>query len=965
MGISVSSSVSLSALQSLFSSSSTSGGNLESSTGNLEAVLDAAYGVSTTTSSTSSTSTSDSSSSSVQYAPTPPWEESSQPSPSKLVKNALSGASFFNPSAAKLDLTTGASAAENSDYKNLFALYSGLNTLYSIADEASGNISSAQLSQLENAFSNGMSQLQKFLSTTSFSKLDITEGTLQQSQISSATTPAQAYAYTTQALNTTGNSDAVVPAFEGNVSFDVNVQLSGNATTTVPINLAGMGSTPRTIGNVVTYMNNQLSAAGVYVNFSAEQIAAQPDTITVGNQTVTVSSGNMSWALQVNTNPAETVTLSAPQTGAEVYVGQIVGDQTSSIGPTGATVAADAQSQLLTFNASGDGVTGPSTPAFAASTQLTTTSLGSSVNSVQATAVAPDGSVYVLANVNATTTGGATPGGQDVALMEYDSAGNLLFSTDLGSASSASGLSLAVSPDGSQVAVVGTVNGSLSGNQTVNQSTGPDGFVAVYDSQGDLQWEQQDDGLTPNQANAVAFGANGTVYVTGQSQTTTGVADPTAPSDSYLQAFNSSGVQVSNTQIATGGTNTGDAVAVDGNDVYVAGVQNGDAVVSEYDMTNPSSPTLVASRNLGSLGGGAIVGLAVQDGTVYVGGTTTNGDLDAGAVTSADSGGGLNSFAATLSTGLAPAASDAIAYYGGSGSTAATAMTVANGDVYLTGTVSGSLPNEPAIGNQDGFIAALNVAAGTVDYAQRFTGQDGQVDPTSIAVASNGESVLDQFGLPEGVVDGPVSNLITSATSVKAGDSFGISVNGGAPITITIQADDTMASLSSEIAAATGSSVKVSVAPGPNGSNALEVQPGYPGATVRLIDGPSGSDALEGLGLKPGVVADTKTSGTVTKLAGSGTPIYGLGIPGNLDLSSAADIKTAKVQLAGAISVVEQAYQNLANAATPASVLALQKAQSSGSAPKYLTDQIANYQAALERLTAGSSSSSSGVSSLL
>ena len=63
-------------------------------------------------------------------------------------------------------------------------------------------------------------------------------------------------------------------------------------------------------------------------------------------------------------------------------------------------------------------------------------------------------------------------------------------------------------------------------------------------------------------------------------------------------------------------------------------VQNGDAVVSEYDLSNPQSPTLVASRDLGSLGGGGIAGVSVQNGTVYVAGNTRNTSLNAGTVTS-------------------------------------------------------------------------------------------------------------------------------------------------------------------------------------------------------------------------------------------------------------------------------------------------------------------------------------------
>ena len=913
-------------------------------------------------STSSSSSTSTSSAATTLYAPTAPWNETSQPTQSQLVKQAMSGDSLFNPSAAQLDLPNA-----SADYKKLFALYSGLNTLYSIATEASGaNVSSLQLSQLQTAFNSGMTQLDKYLGNTTYQNLKLTGGSIQSTQTTSVSTPSQPTSYTTAALNTTGNSSAAVPAFEGNVSFDVNAQVGGNPETTVAINLADMGSTPRTIGNVVSYMNSQLSAAGVFSTFSADPIAPVPDTYTVGNQTVTVSAGNQSWALQLNTDPSETITLSAPQTGAAVYIGQVVGNQTSTTNSNGQTVAADAQSQLLKLNASGDGVVGPSQGPDATSDTLSNTSLGSGVNSIQATALAPDGSLYVLADVNTTTDGTTPAGGQDVALQQYDSAGQLVFSTDLGSASSASGLSLAVSPDGSQVAITGTVTGSLTADQTVNDPTGANSFVAVYDSQGDQVWSQQDDEDTPNQANAVAFDANGNVYVTGQTNTNTGVEAAGGPASSYLQVFSSTGTQIADTQIATNGSNTSNGIAVDGNDVYVAGVQNGDAVVNEYDVTTPSSPTLVATRNLGDLNGGNIVGVSVQNGTVYVAGTTGNGSLNAGTVTSAASSGAMNTFAATLATGLAPASSDAIAYYGGTGNTVATGMTVANGDVWLTGTATGDLPGEPAIGAQDGFVAALNVGTGAVDYNQRFTGEDGQVAPTSIAVAPTGESVLDQLGLPQGVVDGPVSDLVTATTPVEAGDSFGISVNGGAPVTITVQDTDTMTSLATEISQATGFAVNATTSYGANASTTLEIQPAYPGSTVTLIDGPSGSDALSGLGLKPGVVADTSTNKSgVTTLSGSGSPIYGLGLPSTLDLSSTADIKTAQVQLAGAISVFESAYKNLANAATPAAVLALQKAQASGTTPKYLTNEIASYQAALTRLTAGSSSSSTtGLASL-
>jgi hypothetical protein len=902
-----------------------------------------------------------SSAATAQYAPTPPWQQA-QPSQSKLVQQAMGGAHLFNPSAAKLDMP-GASA----DYKSLFALYSGLNSLYAIAQAATAKgVTSLQQTQLQNAFESGMAQLDTFLGATSFAKIKLTEGVKGSEQTTTASTPAQATSYSTTALNVSGNSSAEVPAFEGNVSFDVNVQL-GSGNTSVPIDLNGMGATPRTLSNVITYMNGELKTAGVVgVSFASKALPATADTIQVGNQTVTVSSGQPSWGLTLHTNPAETVTLSAPTTAPAIYVSQVVGSQQTSISGNGSSVAPDAQSQLLKFDTAGN-ITPAVAPAHGVDGQIFTKALGSAVTSVQSTATSADGSVYVLANIDQTPTGTAPDGGQDVALMKYDSAGHLLFQTDLGSASSASGLSLAVSADGAQVAVAGQVTGSLTAGQTVSDPTGANSFVSVYDSQGNQVWTQQDDGLTPNQANAVAFGANGEVYVTGQSQATATGIGPAAPSNSYLQVFSATGSQVSNTKIATGGTNTSSGIAVDGNNVYVAGVQNGEAVVTEYDMTTPKSPTLVASRDLGSLGGGNVVGIQVQNGTVYVAGSARNGSLNAGAVTSAASGAGLNAFAATLSTGLAPAAGDAIAYYGGSGDTRASGMTVANGEVYLTGSATGDLPGEPAIGANDGFVASLDVANGQVGYAQRFTGLDGKVAPTSIAASQTGASILDQLGLPQGVVDGPVSNLITANTGVKAGDSFQIATNGGPPVTVTIKSTDTFASLATEISQKAGFNVKVSTTfAGVNGATALEIQPASPASTVRLLSGPTGKDALSELGLSPGLVVNTSSHNGVTVVQGSGEPVYGLGIPAALDLSTAADAKKAQVQIAGALQVVETAYQNLKNAATPAPVLALQKAQTSGKTPAYLSSEIANYQAALNRLTAGqSSSSTTGLSSLL
>jgi hypothetical protein len=72
------------------------------------------------------------------------------------------------------------------------------------------------------------------------------------------------------------------------------------------------------------------------------------------------------------------------------------------------------------------------------------------------------------------------------------------------------------------------------------------------------------------------------------------------------------------------------ATGADGS-LYVAGMQNGHAIVSKYGSGDISAaPTW--TMDLGDLSaGGAIGGLAVANGQVYVSGATTNPNLTAGA----------------------------------------------------------------------------------------------------------------------------------------------------------------------------------------------------------------------------------------------------------------------------------------------------------------------------------------------
>jgi hypothetical protein len=138
-----------------------------------------------------------------------------------------------------------------------------------------------------------------------------------------------------------------------------------------------------------------------------------------------------------------------------------------------------------------------------------------------------------------------------------------------------------------------------------------------------------------------------------------------------------------------------------------------------------------------------------------------------------------------------------------------------------------------------------------------------------------------------------------------------------------------------------------------NGVRALKVEPISPRVIVELGAGPNNKNALEPLGIPEGVVRLTEVgSDGKTKPADGKSQIYGLSFDGSLSLTTDEQIRHTLAELATAMGVVRTAYKDLVTAATPKST-ADQVAAAAGKAPAYLTAQIANYQAALNRLTGG------------
>lgn len=888
--------------------------------------------------------------------PTPPWY-TAQASQSALVQQALAGQPFINTSSAKLSVV-GTNASVNQDYKNLFALYQGLNTLYALSQQATAsNNTNLQQTELRQAFNSGVGQVESFLQGGNFKNLTLVQGSVATQETSASSVSLGSATYVGQNI-VQDSSSTDAPAFDGDVQFSMTVTDGGGAQKTIAFNLADMGTTTRSLANVLSYLNDQLAAAGVKTRFATQRTPGQAETTQVGSKTVTLGTSPDQWALTVVGAPTETVSLSAPATADAVYVAQ------------GSGASGSAGQQLLKFQTdTTQGSAPPPAQALPGETHVTAgeaweDNLPSTVSGVQATAAGPDGSVYVLADVNGKTSGQILQGASDVALMKYDSAGNLVFTQTLGASQSASGYGLAVSADG-EVAVTGSVTGSLNpGDGLTSGETSA--FVNVYDTSGNQLWSQTVapvTGVGNAQGNAVAFGAGDSVYLVGQSDAPlAGGGSATGSTNGFVAGFSSTGTKQFLTQYGATGTNRATAVTVDGNSVLVGGVENGSAVVRSYDISSPTAPALTAQRNLGFLQGGSVAGIALNNGQLIVAGTTSNTGLSAGTTTAAG-GTGSNAFVAALDPGLQSSSSDSIAYYQDQGSTTATAVTVANGQVYIAGaagptiTVAGSgvtssgQTTTPQTG-QAGYIAQIDPTTGQIGFSTSLEGADGIAAPTSIAVSTGGASVLDRLGLPTGTISQTGnSDLLTTATSVQAGDYFYLQgIAGQPPVKVTVQADDTWKTLAARIQQASNFRISATVNTTAT-SQTLVLKAADPDASAQILAGPAGKNALTSLGLTPGLIqpSASKSSSSSSSSKASSTT-FGLNLSATLDVNTATDAKHAGAQLLAAMAVVKSAYQALVSANAPKSAATQ---TSSKPIPAYLTAQISNYAAALARLTGG------------
>ncbi|GGZ39477.1 transcriptional regulator [Asticcacaulis endophyticus] len=960
----------------------------------LQSYYNAKAGVNSGVSSLTNASTATNSPTGTTKAPSAPWEtKSGAASSDELVRKVMAGSKFIKEGNVSLDL-----AGASQDYKKLFTLYQGLNTLMGIANKAQENTTTSTVMRtLQRLFTSGMSEIQDYVSDAELDHVSLVQGALTEKLKSTTGVARTDTTYVAKDIHK-GSATSSVKAFEGDVKFNIAINPPSAGLYTpknVEIDLSEMGTTNRSMGNVVNFINSKLKDAGATTRFTVERTPAKAETIKVGEKEVTVNKGLDTFSLKVQGTTTELIKFSAAQMSDSVYVVQTTGDTDNDDKDKPETLD-DLSTQLVKFQADISG-TNPST----ATAGVTDTYwsegrtgqavLEENITNVRQTVSGADGSVYVLADVDGEVDGQGIKGTKDVALIKYDSAGKMLYTRTLGAADQASGLAMTVSADG-KVAIAGSVTGEL-GVQTTKTFTSADGktyttstyettkgynesisdsFVTVFDAAGDELWTQRRGSIGMDEALSVSFGTDGSVYVGGRAQgTMSGATDGAATAqgvtsaggwDAYVMKFSATGGYQSTTQFGTSATDAANAMTVDGNTLYVAANENGNAVLRSYDLTS-GKPVLSETRDLGNLGGGSISSVSVYDGKVYLGGSANQSTTATGANTKLMDGvsaghaytGGQDAFALSVSKDLGDTSADAVSFYGSSESEANAKVTFSDGKAWIAFQTKGAVDGTTKIGEKDAVLARVDVESGDVEWQTRYTGKNGEVNPNAIAISKNSSSVLDKLGLPTGTLQYKDSSSLVANTTARPGDEFYVrDPKTGTKKKIVIEAKDTLETLATKINRAAGykMDVKVTKVTG-KPESILTITPKFGNAEIEIVRGTEGKDALDSLGLSEGLVtnAASQTSSEASKQSGKDVKMFGLNLDSNLNISDEDTIDAVKKVLEDAMKNVRSAYRYLRYG--DSSEEADKKGKTGGTVPAYLTKQLANYQDALNRLSGG------------
>ncbi len=797
---------------------------------------------------------------SVQFAP---WlQQSSLTTNVAKLNDAIAAKSFVDLS----DSAINRSGVDN-DHKKLFAVYKGLTRLQVLANRAAEDkVPETERESLNKRFVSGLGEIRSFLQEKGFEDLTVGFGARVSQVDTTFRKPRVPTVYTGQTV-VVGQSTDVISGLTGAEKFNVKIGRS-SGDLSVAMDLAEINGTI-SVDSLIAYMNGKLEQAGVLSRFS--KVVQNGSNV---NDPKRIS-------LSIQTTSTERLTFEAEQTRPSIYVGAVAGtdaSRTGSLTKLSDDMSAASQAYSRKISVKGGAV------------------------DLRGSATDANGNVYIVGSATENMDGGIVQGSSDVYLRKYDSAGQLVWARLLGSSQEASGFAVATAADGS-VAIAGRITDRLT---TLAAGGNGDSFVAKFDASGKEIFARQIAPVTDDAANAIKFAADGSLVVAGRtSSAMSSSVTHAGDSDAYLMKLSSTGNLEWVRQFGGSGSDTATGVALtDDGHAVVTSLEGGQAIVRKVGLGDGTTAP-VWSVNLGSVGQGSLRAVAVDGSAVFVAGSATNASLDAGGAAPilAAHGGGSDGFVSRIDDAGGSASLAYTTYVGADGQDGVSGLAASNGAVYVSGSTTSALNGGDAPTVSNAYVRKLD-AAGTVQWTHQFQNVAGNGAANTISVDAQGASVLDRLGLPRGQVTFDDSRLITAGSSVRAGDHFFVKVNDGSRRKITVEAGDTMRSLSLRInntLLLKGSAV-VSRA----GGDGIKIS-AKEGNTIELIAGSAGFDALAGLGLEP-VKLDANRQAASTAAS---TRRFSLGLETNLTIDNKLKSKTITYQLGSALEIIKTAYMTV------------------------------------------------------
>lgn len=849
----------------------------------------------------------------------PPWDPASRPPGlEETLRNGLARGVFFEN-----DLGRFSDSSAPLDQQKLFALYSGVNRLAALATEASDRtVTDSTRSFLNKNLTNGLTQLSDFLSATEFEDLGFVQGKGLTKAQSESTISRGLSEFTTGVIHD-GEFDAPVDGFLGDVRISITAKkFSGDIT--VNIDLADLGATPRTLDNVAEHINAELTAAGIITQVKREKIG-EPDEngIIAGSR----------FGFKFSGTSTETLDFSAPDATPSIYtVGNTgLGDTLATQFSRFNTVEGAAPETVFSKRLeAADGVGG-------------TADAQAAVRKSLAVATGANGEVFVVSEASAEVSGLNPRGEQDVFLTKFDSQGNEVFSRALGAAGTASGLALSVGADGA-VVVAGKISGGFG---TTIDVGGDDAFAVKYDADGSEVFAQRFGGLLNEEVSSVAIGDDGTVFLAGR---TTSTLEGTrgGGEDGFIRALDANGTTLYTRQFGGAGDERAKAIALDANgDLLVASEEDGVGVLRKFSSADGTSPA-VYEFSVGDLGNGQLNAITFDGDGILLAGTAGEGNA-LGAAVNAHSGAD-DGFVVRIDEDIGGQPSRSFTtFLGTAGSDRIRGAQTLNGQLYVAGSTTGSLPGGGTLnGTENAFTAVLDASTGALTGSVQVAGGGGFSSAQAIAIDPLGNSSLDAFGLPRGEILFSDSRVIADRTTARAGDNFFISIDGGAKRKITIDDNDDLRALALKINTVLVPAGNADVRRTDNG-DALVITP-QEGRSFELSAGSEGQDLLRALGLPEGAV---KLEEPEDEDGTKAIPVHSLGIGSALDLSTLNSATAASEALEEALATIRSAYRTLTQDPALTDLLNGNNAALNGPVPEHLRSQIANYSAGLARLQSG------------